>query len=278
MVGTEREAGSRAGRLRRLSPEDEGELLHAKHALAPNSLGYCGPDENGRILEHLHDSLVDESLDSTLKRFEAAYPFVRMIAKATGRNPFDREVTEAYWIGNSLLDRVEPAEFYEFAHQDLSPSRKKAGRTDSVHRQETKSLFKELGHMAKPHHTFYVLGMYSRSSIRAGSEGKLLQLMDSCRISWGRVAEVKRAGLVVERPNLAMDQGRLSLARAEKKEIHYDPRIPSFANIRKGDWVSIHWNFASEKLTQAQLRNLKKYTALDIEATNRLAALRPGSG
>ncbi|MDG7022862.1 MAG: nickel-dependent hydrogenase large subunit, partial [Nitrososphaerota archaeon] len=70
--------------------EEQGELLHAKHVLAPNSLGYCGPDENGRILEHLSDSL-----DSILRRFEAACPFVRMIAKATGLSRFDpAQITE----------------------------------------------------------------------------------------------------------------------------------------------------------------------------------------
>ena len=62
----------------------------------PNSLGYCGPDENGKILEHLHDSSVSEDLTTMLSKFEAAYPFVRMIAKSTGMSPFDKAVTEAY--------------------------------------------------------------------------------------------------------------------------------------------------------------------------------------
>ncbi|MDG6915320.1 MAG: hypothetical protein JRN58_04755 [Nitrososphaerota archaeon] len=257
-----------------LTVEEQGELLHAKHALAPNSLGYCGPDENGRILEHLHDSLVDDALDSILRRFEAAYPFVRMIAKATGRSPFDREVTEAYWIGNPLLDGVPTSEFYEFTYRDLFPSRKGAGKGDGAHRREMRALFKGLGSMARPHHTFYVLGMQARSSVKSGSEAKLLELMDSCRISWGRVVEVKRSGLVVERPRLAMDQARLSLAPPERREVHYDPLIPSFADVRGGDWVSIHWNFASEKLSSRQLANLRRYTALDIGAANGLASAK----
>jgi hypothetical protein len=252
--------------------ELEGELLHAKHALQPNSLGYCGPDENGMILEHLRSSKVSERLTSTLTRFEAAYPFVRMIAKSTGRQPFDREVTEAYWIGNSLLDRVEPSEFFEFSHRDLGSTRKNAGKKDGLDRAGAKSLFRELGHMAKPHHTFYVLGMYARSSIKSGSEGKLLELMDSCRISWGKVLEAKSKTLVVRRPGLALADGRLVLSRPENKEIRYDPEIPAFSAVRPGDLVSVHWNFASEKLSPRQLGNLERYTSLDIEATNRLVA------
>ena len=254
--------------------EVEGELLHAKHALQPNSLGYCGPDENATILEHLHESKTSEKLDSTLMKFESAYPFVKMIAKATGRQPFDREVTEAYWIGNSLLDRVPPSEFYQFAHQNLASSRKKVGKKDRLMKEETRSLFRELGHSARPHHTFYVLGMYAKSNIKSGSEEKLVQLMDSCRVSWGKVVEVKRAGLVVDSRPLSLSDGRLSLASPVRREVRYDPLITSFAGIRPGDWVSVHWNFASEKLTPHQLMNLRKYTALDIEATNRSAATR----
>jgi len=269
--------GKRQERDEKLTREEEGELLHAKHALQPNSLGYCGPDENGTILEHLHEWRTSERLDSTLTRFEAAYPFVRMIAKANGRKPFDRDVTEAYWIGNSLLDSVQPSEFYQFTHERLSPGRQRAGRKDGMKREEARSLFRQLGPMARPHHTFYVLGMYARSSIKSGSEAKLLELMDSCRISWGKVVEVKRSGLVVERPSLELSDGRLSIGPPERREVHYDSAIPSFADISQGDWVTVHWNFASEKLKPYQLRNLKKYTALDIEATNRIVAAGLGS-
>jgi len=252
----------------RTRSEVEGELLHAKHALQPNTLGYCGPDENGTILEHLHQSSVSEELTSTLTRFEAAYPFVRMIAKSTGRQPFDREVTEAYWIGNHLLESVPLSDFFEFSHRDLAPK----GRAGS--KEETKSLFRELGPLAKPHHTFYVLGMYARSSPKSGSEAKLLELMDSCRISWGRVLEVKPKTLLVQRRSLTLKEGRLGLSPPGRKEVRYDPEIPSFSTVRKGDTVSVHWNFASDRLSPRQLANLTRYTSLDVEATNRLVATR----
>ena len=170
--------------MSRTRSELEGELLHAKHALQPNSLGYCGPDENGKILDHLHDSSVSEDLTTMLSKFEAAYPFVRMIAKSTGRAPFDKAVTEAYWIGNPLLDRVEPSEFFEFAHQGLGKRMKKA---------QAREIFRELGRLAKPHHTFYVPGMYNRSNIKTANRSKLLELMaragsrgEGCSSSSGR--------------------------------------------------------------------------------------------
>jgi Family of unknown function (DUF6390) len=249
-----------------------GELLHAKHAFPPNNLGYCGPDVRGKIQEYLHSQSDSEDVRPILTRFEAAYPFVRMIAKSTGRKPFDYEVAEAYWLGNDLLDKVQTREFFEFAHQSLSPTRKKAGKNNGAGKQEAKAVFRKLGSMARPHHTFYVLGLYARTSEMPETGPKLIELMDSCRISWGKVLEVKRESLIVERPSLVMKQGNLSLSSPQKKEVQYDPEIPPFSGIKRGDWVSLHWNFASEKLVQHQLRNLKRYTALDIAATNNLVS------
>ena len=197
--------------------KDSGELLHTKHAFPPNSLGYCGPDVRGRIQDYLHNHSDSESILSVLTKFEAAYPFVKMIAKSTGRKPFDYEVTEAYWLGNSLLQHVEPATLFNFTHQDLTPSRKTVGKNDGLRKEDAKSVFRNLGFMAKPHHTFYVLGMYARSSVRSGTESKLLELMDSCRISWGKILEVKKETLIVERPSLSLKQDHLSLSRPLKK-------------------------------------------------------------
>jgi hypothetical protein len=243
----------------------DGVTLHAKHALMPNNLGFCGPDENGKILEHLHGGSSSESLLSTLKEFEAAYPFIRMIAKSTGRNPFDYEVTEAYWIGNRLLEQVEPSQFYEFAQR---------GPTSHLPEEATRTIFRKIGASAKPHHTFYVLGMYGKSNGSPNSESKLLELVDSCRISWGKVVGVREKTLTVERSPLILKDDQLSLAKPVRKQVTYDSGIPPFESIKAGDWVSLHWNFASEKLKQYQLRNLSTYTAVDIEATNRFVRSR----
>jgi hypothetical protein len=240
--------------------ERSGTLLHAKHALTPNILGYCGPDENGTILEHLYQSSVSESLLKTLKRFEAAYPFLKLIAKAAAKAPFDYKVAEAYWIGNSLLDSVQPAQFYQFSHSLNS----------RLPRQDAKALFTKVGGVARPHHTFYVLGMYCRANVNSSNRDKLVELMDSCRISWGKVVDVKRQSLVVERAPLALDgDDHLALGGLERKEVGYDSGIAPFGEIRRGDLVSLHWNFSSERLTPRQFRNLVKYTAEDIVATNR---------
>ncbi len=251
--------------------KDSGILLHAKHAYMPNSLGYCGPDDRGRILQHLEESKGGEDLASTLREFEAAYPFLRLIARSTGKKTFDYSVPEAYWIGNSLLDKVPTAEFYKFSHHEL------VGKDPA----EVKRIFKALGGSARPHHTFYVMSTYATSSVADGpnlsADGrrKVQGLIDSCRISWGQVKEVGKRKLKVEYRPVVVEDDRLSLSKPVVRKVDYNPEVRSFAGVRPGDWVTLHWNYACEVVTPRQLRNLAKYTELDIRSTNEILKASP---
>lgn len=251
---------------------DNGILLHAKHAYMPNTLGYCGPDDRGLILRHLEESKGGEELVSTLKGFEAAYPFLKLIAKSTGKEVFDYSVPEAYWIGNPLLDRVPVPEFYRFSHHEL------VGKNPV----EVKRLFRAVEGSARPHHTFYVMSTYAASTLKDGpnisADGrkKIQGLIDSCRISWGKVKEVGEKKLKVEHSPVLLSESGLSLSKPVVRKVDYNPEVRSFAGIKPGDWVTLHWNYACEVLTPKQLRNLRKYTDLDIRSVNGVLAASSG--
>ena len=249
----------------------EGLLFHAKHAFMPNSLGYCGPDENGRIKRGIEDGEPDEAFAGALERFEAAFPFLKLIARSTGNEVFDYSVPEAYWIGNSLLDRIPAAEFRSFSHREL---RGKDPR-------EVDRMFKGLGG-AKPHHTFYVLSTYAASNATDGpnpsneSERKLTTLIDGCRISWGRVIGVEAKELQVERRPVMLAEGSLSLGPVEVRRVSYNRGVSPFGGVKAGDVVSIHWGYACEVLTRRQGINIEKRTADDLRSMNRYLSSRPG--
>jgi hypothetical protein len=244
--------------------KDRGILLHAKHAYMPNTLGYCGPDARGLILQHLEESKGGEDLESTLKEFEAAYPFLRLIARSTGRAPFGYSVPEAYWIGNSLLDRVQVPDFYNFSHRELSGKDPK----------EVRRIFRSSGGAVRPHHSFYVMSTYATSvavgpTLSEDGSKKIQRLVDSCRISWGRVTGVEPHKLAVEYQPITVD-GTLRLSAPVTKKVSFNPEVRSFSGIKAGDWVSLHWDYACEVLTPRQLRNIVKYTDLDIRSTNEI--------
>ncbi len=244
---------------------EDGIIFHAKHAYRPNVLGYCGPDGRGSIQQGLEQGKADRRLVGTLQEFEAAYPFLRLIAGATGREVFDYSVPEAYWIGNGLLERVPAADFYGFSHRGLLGSGKESVR----------EVIKTRNGSAVPHHSFYVMSTYAASgaadglSLATEASKKMAELMDNCRISWGRVKEVGGKELRLETKPLIIRDSRLSLARPVLKRVKYNPEVKPFASVKPGDVVSVHWGYACDVLTQRQARNIAKYTSADLALVNR---------
>ena len=248
----------------------EGLIFHAKHAFMPNSLGYCGPDERGTIQQELEGGRPGDGLARTLKKFEAAYPFLTLIARNTGKGPFDYAVPEAYWIGNQLLEKVPAPEFYTFSHHELRGKDPK----------KVSELFKGRDGDARPHHTFNVMSTYAASTgvdgpdISNESERKLSTLIDSCRISWGRVLEVGEGELKVEYRPLSLAGGRLALAPPGVKRVRYNRAVAPFDSLKKGDAVSLHWDYACDVLTRRQEANIAKYTLADLRIMNRFLSAR----
>jgi len=244
----------------------DGVLFHAKHAFMPNSLGYCGPDEKGQIQRDLEGGRSDEELVQTLQKFEAAYPFLKLIAKSAGRQVFDYSVPEAYWIGNRLLDLVPVSDFYSFSHHEIK------GRDP----EKVREVFRRLNGTAPPHHTFYVMSTYATTAVPDGpnvtneAKRKIAEVVDNCRISWGAVRKVGKDELQVEARRISVEHGGLALASPVVKRVRYNPDVRPFGTVKAGDVVSIHWNYACDVLTPRQAKNIARYTDADIRLVNRL--------
>lgn len=247
-----------------------GLVFHAKHAFMPNSLGYCGPDDRGRILQLIERGKENDGVREVLRGFEAAYPFLRLIARNSGREAFDFEVPEAYWIGNGLLELVPASEFYGFSHREL------AGRDQ----KEVKEMFRLIGDRAPPHHTFHVLSTYLTKGVMDGpnfsneSRRRISDAIDSCRISWGEVREVGKRDLLVKVRPFALDDESIRLARPREKRILYNPEVRPFGTVKAGDVVSVHWNYACDVLSPRQVTSLEKFTKADLALANRLVSSR----
>ena len=167
-----------------------GALLFGRYAFPPNQLGYCGPPDQQALLDHVAAGAPDEGLIDLERRFEGAYPYLLLIAHANGiADPFDERVVDAYWVGNSLLNRVPAGEFGASLKERFGP------RMDarSFHWLTTK-----LTAGARPHHNFHVFDIYVRAGLMNDERAPIaLELMDSCRVSWGRVVAVEGDELVV---------------------------------------------------------------------------------
>lgn len=196
----------------------------------------------------------DEGLIDLERRFEGAYPYLTLIAHANGvSDPFDDRMVEAYWIGNNCLDRVGTSPLYQLLDERFKP---KMAPTEFAW------LAPKLGQGARPHHNFHVFDIYTRAGLMRDERATTaLRVMDSCRVSWGTVTEVGTGHLVVERPRLALVDGKLALTAPEAVSVARQVGERGFVDgARAGDHVSVHWDWACEVLTAGALGRLRSHT------------------
>ena len=228
-----------------------------RYAFMPNRLRYCGGDDNRTLFQYGIEHVIDGDLPSLLRRFTGALPYLQLIARSNGiSDPFDQRVVEAYWIGNDLLNHVEARLLYDSLLE----------RFDKQMQRRTRALI--LGKApagARPHHSFHVLDIHSR----LGELEHSLAILDSCRVSWGRVVSIDAGELLVDRVPLVSRDGKLILSDPLPERVMRQVDGRGFTDeAAPGDWVSIHWGWACEVLTGFQRSNLERWTRHHLAIAN----------
>jgi len=250
------------------SQKKDGAILAARHSFMPNRLGYCGPDENEILLEACLTNKRSKELIRALEAFKGAQPYLRFISQSVGLDSFDYRVVEAYWIGNDLLDNIPRAGFYEHLRERLA---------SKFPKEHIKKLFESKPFATFPHHALHVFNAFSTMGTvpdafanGMGRDDQVGELMDKCRISWGKVLSSDKDGnLIVEYEPIQRLDGFLTLGKPTHTKVISRINSSSFMHdLKPGDWVSFHWGFACSVLTQMQVANLRKYTSMDMDVAN----------
>ena len=244
-------------------PPAPGPIRFARYAFGPNRLGYCGPDEAGELFAQATAGHDLRKLRDLAGKFEGAFPYLCLIAQSNGiRDPLDAAVVEAYWLGSPLLDGVQARDFGE----SLDSRFRRRLRGDGWRWLGSKP---EAG--AVPNHAFHVLDVFPKvGMLRTGEVERALEVMDSCRIRWGRVLVRDGDALVVSAVPLEMLDGRLRLGPPRVERIRGWVDGAGFVgDVAPGDVVSIHWDWACERLDARRLLALREVTAAELELANR---------
>ena len=240
----------------------EGPLMFVKYAYPPNSLGYCGPDDFAAFREYAAAGVVDRGLVQLAQAFAGAWPYLELIAAGCGiKDPLDRRVVEAYWVGNDLLDKIPVTKIGDSMADRFRP------------RVGNKFQFLAEGVLAGgvPHHSFHVFGVYPWVGL-LGDDRKAkhaLMVLDRCRIRWGRVTGVHGDQAAVDYRPLVWDGRLLTLGEPAQEMARLTLDGTSLAHdIGAGDWVSLHWDWVCDRLTQRQLRSLRDFTVRHLDMVN----------
>ncbi len=252
----------------RRSTTTPGPVLFARYAYPPNSLGYCGPGDPSALLGAAADGIDVVGLGQLAARFEGAWPYLQLLASCNRiADPLDRRVVEAYWVGNALLSAVPPS---ILAHSLSDRFERRAGR-------RFESLVSAVPAGGIPQHSFHVFAVYPwLGLLRAGMEGPPLEVLDRCRIRWGRIEVVDGDMVAVASRALTFDGSRLALGpvRTEQARRSVDG-VGFVGDLRPGDTVSLHWDWVCDRLSSTALEWLRHCTRLNLDAVNSLAAPGP---
>jgi hypothetical protein len=239
-----------------------GPVLFVRYAFPPNQLGYCGPADSTGFFEHGVAGAVDPGLRELARAFAGAWPYLELIAGATGvRDPLDHRVVEAYWVGNALLDQVGASAV--------------GASMEGRFRRQTGRQFGGVadGVVAGgvPHHSFHVFCVYPWVGMLGDDHrgAHALTVLDRCRVRWGRVVRSEGDQVVVESRPLTWDGRRLELGRpALETAVRALSGASLLPDLAPNDWVSLHWEWVCDRLTSRQLAALRYYTQQHLAIVN----------
>jgi hypothetical protein len=219
-----------------------GPLLFARYAYPPNALGLCGADETRTLLEYGSAGVSDGGLAELARTFEGAWPYLELIAGSNGiADPLDPRVVQAYWVGNALLDSVTPGSLARHVEDRF---RGRIGRTWS-------HLLDAVAAGAVPHHCFHVFAVYPwLGLLRTGVVDEPLRVLDLCRTTPALVTSVEGDTLEVALRPLRWDGRRLELGAWATREVRWrEDGLAMLSGPVPGEWVSLHWDVACDRLT-----------------------------
>jgi len=248
-----------------------GPVLFVRYAFPPNQHGYCGPAESSAFFEYGATGVVDQGLRQLAQQFAGAWPYLELIAHATGLpDPLDHRVVRAYWVGSPRLDRIGMQAMGDSMEERF---RFKAGLGFS-------GLADSVRAGGVPHHSFVVFCVYPWVGLLGDDRraAQALTVLDRCRIRWGKVLALQGDQVVVESTPLTWDGRRLELgAPVTETAVRSVDGVGLSAPIEVGDWVSLHWEWVCDRLDRADLHTLRAFTRRHLDIVN-AAGSRSGPG
>jgi hypothetical protein len=247
-----------------VAQQTSGTVLFSRYAHGPNALGYCGPTGAAALAGAACGRDDPDAVTAAARRFSGAWPYQETIAAQTGRAPMDSDVVRGYWVGNDLTDRLMdelPRE--EFARALLERLSAQAGHY-------WPHLSPELADEVTASHTFHVFGVYPWSRLLGTGRPEPLHVLESCRIGWGRVVAVHADQLTVRARRLVLQDGVLGLSAEYDRRVDY--RVagePFVTDPVEGELVALHWDFACDRLTEAEVDRLETNLAHHLELVSR---------
>ncbi len=230
--------------------------LASRFTLPPNSLGYCGKDTAPAKFIDCVVHGKTEGVEEELNHFIVLTPYLKTIAKMTGKPMFSYEVIESYWLGNDLLKSATMKDF-----DNLLDNFKTQGVPNWLIEEIKANPPKKF----IPFHLFQVLFVgVGRAS---GSVPNNLESANQCMIKWGEVTHIKGNNITVNVNLLDKHKDSYMLAQETQKLPIRKDFLPG---LKVGDIVAVHWKQVIKILSPKEVSNLKYWTNQVLKILNKV--------
>lgn len=238
-----------------------GLALCARFAYPPNSLSLCGPNKQENLKWYTTTAKIDKGTPEILSKFTTLFPYLTLIAYENKiRDPFTTKVIEAYWLGNDLLNFVGKKKYIQTLSENIKLKK-------ILKRNQLESVFQKIISGGLPHHSYHVLNIYKRTGHL--DINHTVETMDACIINWGEIVKINIGTIVIQSKPLRIIDNKLAFDKPiMRKIITQGDKDLLFSKLKINDWVSYHWGYFCQKLSNNQLNNLIYYTTLSVKWAN----------
>lgn len=234
--------------------------MASRYGFRPHYLGLCGPKQARQeklLQKFLQGSVPAAKMKPVFRKFMGAYSYYKLIARSNKiKDPFEKEVVSAYWIGNKLLDKVKTGDLRKMIAREF-------GGPGLLSKEIAVKKAAAISERSKPHHSFHVLVI---GSVTGSVDFKNTKLKDLCRIGWGRVEKLESKKIIVECQPL-IGKKEIKLGKPINKEIIWNKNL--VPRLKKGDWVTFHWDYVCDRITPIQKKNLIYWTNYHLRLADR---------
>lgn len=222
------------------------------YSFHPNKMGYCGPKEFCKdIYNCAKFGAASTDLENAMKGFVGFPAYYSLISKSSGMGFFTEQVVESYWLGDDLSFGIKTS--------DLKAHLEKTILKLAVDKDKLKKKLEIAPNGCKPTHNFHVLILGSVTGVISDEISKI----NKCVVNIG---EVKKGGIVEYKP-LIRRGNKISLGSNKREKMKFD-----FCDAEPGEYVSIHWGYAIQKLNKKKKRYLEKNLNNHIKFRNKMKA------
>lgn len=235
--------------------------LAASYSLMPNMLKYCGENDFygifRRYLSNKSNPIAAAALSDSLKKFKGHYAYLKTIAQANRKRPFDKEVVNAFWIGNNLLHNVSKERIKQLILNDLCLA--------GMGKQRAANKARGLPNGIMLHHSFNSIYL----NFVGNKVPRTVNNYDKCRIGWGKVIKVNADSVVLLYWPLALAKDKYIINKPVKRRFRIRVGdITLVKDLKEGDYASTHWGLVVQKLSKKELNQLKMHTISNLFAIN----------